>query len=201
MRDPSKMVTVHEDNKSTRDMALSDRAFQKARHYRTRVSFIQENCNGGDNQTVDLVQTPSERQLADGLTKTLDVASFTKFKDYATCEPSLRTGITSSKARRGEGASGETQRSSGLGEKSSSGTEDDGAIAVGRQSGRNKRNSQPTTETGSNSGYIAPEITPHTDTITASSERAQTEAARANVAPESSRGGKTMFLGALLPRA
>ena len=204
MRDPSKMVTVHEDNKSTRDMALSDRAFQKARHYRTRVSFIQENCNGGDNQTVDLVQTPSERQLADGLTKTLDVASFTKFKDYVTCEPSLRTGITSSKARRGEGASGETQRSSGLGEKSSSGTEDNGAIAVGRQSGRNKRNSQPTTETGSNSGYIAPEITPHTDTITASSERAQTEAARANVAPESSRGGKTMFLGAsphLLPRA
>ena len=66
MRDPSKTVTVHEDNKSTRDMALSDRAFQKARHYRTRVSFIQENCNGGDNQTVDLVQTPSERQLADG---------------------------------------------------------------------------------------------------------------------------------------
>ena len=61
---------------------------------------------------------------------------------------------------------------------------------------KNKRNSQPTTETGSNSGYIAPEITPHTTTITASSKRAQAEATRAKAASGSPRGGKTMFLGA-----
>ena len=40
LRDPNAPVTMHEDNKSARDVALSDRAFSKARHYRTRVAFM-----------------------------------------------------------------------------------------------------------------------------------------------------------------
>ena len=62
LRDPSTPVTMQEDNKSARDVALSDRAFSKAWHYRTQVAFIQENCHPGENQTVDLIQTPTEAQ-------------------------------------------------------------------------------------------------------------------------------------------
>ena len=159
LRDSKKLITIHEDNKGARDMALSDRAFQKARHYRTRVSFIQENCRHGENQTVNLVQTPSEQQLADGLTKTLDMTTFIKWQSRVICEPSLRTGITSSNARRGEGAGGEIH--SELEEKTNS-EAGAGAITDGRQSGRNKRSSQPTVETDSHTGLIAQAETHHT---------------------------------------
>jgi len=90
-RDPDIPVTMHEDNKSARDVALSDRAFSKARHYRTRVAFIQENCHPGENQTVDLIQTPTEAQLADGLTKTLGLIGHLKFMNEVTAAPTLRT--------------------------------------------------------------------------------------------------------------
>ena len=91
VRDPNAPVTMHEDNKSARDVALSDRAFSKARHYRTRVAFIQENCHPGENQTVDLIQTPTEAQLADGLTKTLGPTGHLKFMNEVTAAPILRT--------------------------------------------------------------------------------------------------------------
>ena len=91
LRDPNAPVTMHEDNKSARDVALSDRAFSKARHYRTRVAFIQENCHPGENQTVDLIQTPTEAQLADGLTKTLGPTGHLKFMNEVTAAPTLRT--------------------------------------------------------------------------------------------------------------
>ena len=91
LRDPNAPVTMHEDNKSARDVALSDRAFSKARHYRTRVAFIQENCHPGENQTVNLIQTPTEAQLADGLTKTLGPTGHLKFMNEVTAAPTLRT--------------------------------------------------------------------------------------------------------------
>ena len=103
LRDPNTPVTMHEDNKSTRDVALSDRAFSKARHYRTRVAFIQENCHPGENQTVDLIQTPTEAQLADGLTKTLGPAGHLKFMNEVTATPVLRASGTGLRSGRNAG--------------------------------------------------------------------------------------------------
>ena len=41
LRDPNVPVTIHEDNKSARDVAMSVRAFSKARHSSRKIA-IQE---------------------------------------------------------------------------------------------------------------------------------------------------------------
>ena len=59
LRPESELVPIHEDNASCREMAMSDKAYGKARHFRTRVAFNQHHCRGED-KTIDLLQTPTD---------------------------------------------------------------------------------------------------------------------------------------------
>ena len=83
LRPESELVPIHEDNVSCREMAMSDKAYDKARHFKTRVAFNQHHCRG-EEKTIDLLQTPTDLMVADGYTKALEGPSFMKFMEWVT---------------------------------------------------------------------------------------------------------------------
>ena len=100
----NKVIPMHEDNSAAIEMSQSDKAFQKARHYKVRLSFVQENCRG-DDRTVNLIPTKTDDQVADGLTKDLQGHKFIQFRDIVTAEPILTSndkGVSADEVRAGE---------------------------------------------------------------------------------------------------
>ena len=85
LRPESELVPIHEDNVSCREMAMSDKAYDKARHFKTRVAFNQHHCRG-DDKTIDLLITPTHLMVADGYTKALEGQSFMNFMEWVTSE-------------------------------------------------------------------------------------------------------------------
>ena len=83
LRPESELVPIHEDNVSCREMAMSDKAYEKARHFRTRVAFNQYHCRGED-KTMNLLLTPTHLMVADGYTKALEGQSFMNFMEWVT---------------------------------------------------------------------------------------------------------------------
>ena len=83
LRPESELVPIHEDNVSCREMAMSDKAYDKARHFRTRVAFNQYHCRGED-KTMNLLLTPTHLMVADGYTKALEGQSFMNFMEWVT---------------------------------------------------------------------------------------------------------------------
>lgn len=74
-----KPIPIHEDNSACVKMVTQHlKRFNKARHYVQRVNFVQEHVW---NKTAELVQTPTEEQVADILTKPLSFPLFSKFRD------------------------------------------------------------------------------------------------------------------------
>ena len=85
LRPESELVPIHEDNVSCREMAMNDKAYDKARHFKTRVAFNQHHCRG-DDRTIDLLMTPTHLMVADGYTKALEGQSFINFMEWVTSE-------------------------------------------------------------------------------------------------------------------
>ena len=85
LRPESELVPIHEDNVSCREMAMTDKAYDKARHFKTRVAFNQHHCRG-DDRTIDLLMTPTHLMVADGYTKALEGQSFINFMEWVTSE-------------------------------------------------------------------------------------------------------------------
>ena len=83
LRPENELVPVHEDNNSCREMAMSDKAYDKARHFKTRVAFNQYHCRGND-RTIDLIQTPTSDMVADGFTKALEGSDHKIFMEWVT---------------------------------------------------------------------------------------------------------------------
>ena len=76
---PEVAVPIHEDNHACITMGLNHlKTYSKARHYVTRLQYIQERIHDG---TVKMIPTPTEEQIADCLTKPLGVAKFQQFRD------------------------------------------------------------------------------------------------------------------------
>ena len=72
-------IPVHEDNSACTTMGMSYlKSYNKARHYVTRLNFLQERVADG---TVDLIPTPTKEQIADVLTKSLNHEDFKRFRD------------------------------------------------------------------------------------------------------------------------
>jgi hypothetical protein len=72
-------IPVHEDNSACVTMGMSYlKSYNKARHYVTRLNFLQERVADG---TALLVPTPTKEQIADVLTKSLNYQDFTRFRD------------------------------------------------------------------------------------------------------------------------
>ena len=84
-RPESELVPIHEDNVSCREMAMNDKAYDKARHFKARVAFNQHHCRG-DDKTIDLLITPTHLMVADGYTKALEGQSFMNFMEWVTSE-------------------------------------------------------------------------------------------------------------------
>ena len=64
--------------------------FNKARHYVQRVNFLQERVNDG---TAEFVQTPTEEEIADALTKPLAFNQFQKFRDILVTDVAQSQGL------------------------------------------------------------------------------------------------------------
>ena len=64
---------------------MNDKAYDKARHFKTRVAFNQHHCRG-DDRTIDLLMTPTHLMVADGYTKALEGQSFINFMEWVTSE-------------------------------------------------------------------------------------------------------------------
>ena len=111
LRPESELVPIHEDNASCREMAMSDKAYGKARHFRTRVAFNQHHCRGED-KTIDLLQTPTDLMVADGYTKALEGQSFMKFMEWVTSASSFDNSSQSVHAQVSERAGEQKSRSS-----------------------------------------------------------------------------------------
>ena len=74
-----KPIPIHEDNSACIKMGMQRlKKFNKARHYVQRVNFLQERVADG---TALLIQTPTEEEIADALTKPLSLPTFSKFRD------------------------------------------------------------------------------------------------------------------------
>jgi hypothetical protein len=74
-----KPIPIHEDNSACVKMATQHlKRFNRARHYVQRVNFLQERIW---DKTAELVQTPTEEEVADVLTKPLSFPLFSKFRD------------------------------------------------------------------------------------------------------------------------
>ena len=74
-----KPIPIHEDNSACIKMGMQRlKKFNKARHYVQRVNFLQERVADG---TALLIQTPTEEEIADALTKPLSFPTFSKFRD------------------------------------------------------------------------------------------------------------------------
>ena len=72
-------IPIHEDNSACVKMCGQNlKKFNKARHYVQRVNFLQERI---DDRTAVLIQTPTEEEIADALTKPLAFPQFKKFRD------------------------------------------------------------------------------------------------------------------------
>ena len=83
-------MRIHEDNSAAFEMAMSDKHFSKAKHFKVRQSFVRDNCRPleeGLTPTVTVIQTPTNLQLADGLTKALSKDLFKVFQDAVTTSP------------------------------------------------------------------------------------------------------------------
>jgi len=74
-----KPIPIHEDNSACVKMAMQHlKRFNRARHYVQRVNFLQEHVW---NKTAEMVQTPTEEEVADVLTKPLSFPLYSKFRD------------------------------------------------------------------------------------------------------------------------
>ena len=74
-----KPIPIHEDNSACVKMGMQHlKRFNRARHYVQRVNFLQERVW---DKTAELVQTPTEEEVADILTKPLSFPLFSKFRD------------------------------------------------------------------------------------------------------------------------
>ena len=72
-------IPVHEDNSACVTMGVSYlKTYNKARHYVTRLNFLQERVH---DKTVQLVPTPTKEQIADVMTKPLSGNDFSRFRD------------------------------------------------------------------------------------------------------------------------
>jgi hypothetical protein len=72
-------IPVFEDNSACTTMGTSHlKTYNKARHYATRLNFLQEKVHDG---TVELIPTPTKEQIADALTKSLGREDFVRFRD------------------------------------------------------------------------------------------------------------------------
>ena len=72
-------IPVHEDNSACVTMGVSYlKTYNKARHYVTRLNFLQERVH---DKTVQLVPTPTKEQIADVMTKPLSGNDFNRFRD------------------------------------------------------------------------------------------------------------------------
>ena len=83
-------MRIHEDNSAAFEMAMSDKHFSKAKHFKVRQSSVRENCRSleeGLTPTVTVIQTPTHLQLSDGLTKALSKDLFKVFQDAVTATP------------------------------------------------------------------------------------------------------------------
>jgi len=89
IRAPDIPVPIHEDNSAATIMATSEATHPKAKHYRVRIGFIRENTQSVDGSppVVKILQTPTDKQLADGFTKVLNKESFKKFQQSVVCDP------------------------------------------------------------------------------------------------------------------
>ena len=67
---------------------MNDKAYDKARHFKTRVAFNQHHCRS-EEKTIDLLQTPTDLMVADGYTKALEGQSFMKFMEWVTSTSSF----------------------------------------------------------------------------------------------------------------
>ena len=75
----NKPIPIHEDNSACVKMATQYlKRFNRARHYVQRVNFLQEHVW---NKTAEMVQTPTEEEIADVMTKPLSFPLFRKFRD------------------------------------------------------------------------------------------------------------------------
>ena len=89
IRAPDIPVPIHEDNSAATIMATSEATHPKAKHYRVRIAFIRENTQSVDGAPpiVKILQTPTDKQLADGFTKTQNKELFKKFQQAVICDP------------------------------------------------------------------------------------------------------------------
>ena len=75
---PDEPVPVHEDNSACRIMTTQSlKSFNRARHYTTRLGFLQD--NHGD--TFEFIPCDTTDMIADMFTKSLPADSFVKFRD------------------------------------------------------------------------------------------------------------------------
>ena len=118
-------MRIHEDNSAAFEMAMSDKHFNKAKHFKVRQSFVRDNCRPleeGLTPTVTVIQTPTNLQLADGLTKALTKDLFKVFQDAVTARPlcldakEALFACTSSPVRRGGRHAPRTKTSSDVGD-------------------------------------------------------------------------------------
>ena len=76
---PDEPIPIHEDNSACITMGMTYlKKFNNARHYVTRLNFLQERLHDG---TCKMVMTPTKEQIADALTKPLGRVEFEKFRD------------------------------------------------------------------------------------------------------------------------
>ena len=72
-------IPVHEDNQACVTMGMAYlKMYNKARHYVTRLNFLQERLA---DKTAALVPTPTKEQIADILTKSLNREDFARFRN------------------------------------------------------------------------------------------------------------------------
>ena len=72
-------TVVYEDNSAARLMATGQKSHRTAKHYETRLRFLQDETSVG--KQVQFQQIPTEKQLADIFTKPLPPPAFSKFVD------------------------------------------------------------------------------------------------------------------------
>ncbi|MEC7287684.1 MAG: hypothetical protein VXU42_03240, partial [Verrucomicrobiota bacterium] len=82
-------MPIHENNAAALEMALSDKHFSKAKHFQVRQDFVRDNCRPeeGLTPTATVIQTSTEFQSEDSLTKTLNKDTFKKFQEAMTTNP------------------------------------------------------------------------------------------------------------------
>ena len=82
----SKPTVVYEDNVAARLMATGQKSHRGAKHFETRLRFLQDHTNGTN---VQFTQIPTGDQLADIFTKPLPPDAFDKFANHLVNIPSV----------------------------------------------------------------------------------------------------------------